>query len=311
MHPAARHPSRALAAIAALASLSAAHAAFAQVVPLHDRVVVVVMENKSYNQVSMLPYTASFRAAGATFTNSRAITRPSQPNYFALFAGNTFGINTNSCPIPGSPYPYPNLGQACEAAGKTWKAYSENLPSPGSTVCSADGDPVTGLYTRKHAPWTYFTNIDHNNERPYSDLAADLAAHALPNLAFIVPNNCHNTHNSSTPGCSLLDGDAWLAANLPPILAELGPNGILILTYDEDDGSSSNHILTALVGPKVIPGSTYTPVANLYAVSRLISEMLDLPILGFGVLEESIIGIWEGVTPTRGTSWGEVKTIYR
>jgi acid phosphatase len=189
--------------------------------------------------------------------------------------------------------------------------YAENLPAPASTDCSADGTPVSGLYTRKHAPWTYFTNVDHNNERPYSELAGVLATHTLPNLTFIIPNNCHNTHNDLTPGCMLPDGDTWLSQNLPPILAELGPNGLLILTWDEDDTSSSQHILTVFVGPKVIPGAVYDPTIRHYTVTKLICDVLGIEVLGYGIFEEPILGIWNDVTASRGTSWGRLKTIYR
>jgi hypothetical protein len=302
---------RNLAPLLALAAVLAGGAAEAQLPPPHDKVVVVVMENKSYDQARVQPYTASLMAGGATFTDARAVTHPSQPNYFALFAGNTLGISNDNCPPAGAPYPYENLGQACETNGRTWAAYSENLPSAGSTVCSADGSASTGLYTRKHDPWTYFTNVNHANERPYSDLAAVLAAHALPNLTFVIPNNCHNSHNSSTPGCTIADADAWLAANLPPILAELGPNGLLILTWDEDDSSASNHILTAVTGPHVIPGSTYDALALHYAVTRLIGDVLGLPLLGYAQFEAPIDGIWTAVVPTHGSSWGTLKTIYR
>jgi len=285
--------------------------ALAQTPPAHDKVVVVVMENKSYDQARVQPYTASLMAGGATFTNARAVAHPSQPNYFALWAGNTLGVSSDVCPVPGTPFPYENLGQACEANGKTWRAYSENLPSAGSTVCSADGNASTGLYTRKHDPWTYFGNINHSNERPYSELAAVLAAHALPNLTFVVPNNCHNSHNDSTPGCSIADADTWLSNNLPPILAELGPTGMLILTWDEDDSSASNHILTVVYGPKVLPGSTWDPVAQHYATVRMISDVLGLPLLGYAQFEDPITGIWVAATPTHGHSWGTLKTIYR
>lgn len=311
MRPATLLHANPLAALVLLATLGGHAVARAQLPPPHDKVVVVIMENKSYDQTRVLPYTASLLTGGATFTNSRGVTRPSQPNYFAIWAGNTLGISSNDCPVPGSPFPYENLGHACEASGKTWRAYVENLPSPGSTVCSADGNTVTGLYTRKHSPWSYFSNVDHSNERPYSELAGVLASHALPNLTFVVPNNCHNTHNDATPGCTLPDGDAWLAANLPPILDELGPNGLLMLTWDEDDGSSSNHILTALAGPKVIPGSTYTPVATHYANARLLCDVLGLPIIGFGIFEQPILGIWQAPVPALAPSWGELKTIYR
>lgn len=302
---------RSLVALLALAAALAGGPAGAQLPPPHDKVVVVVMENKSYDQARVQPYTASLIAGGAVFTNARAVAHPSQPNYFALFAGNTLGISTDNCPPAGAPFPYENLGQACQTNGRTWRAYSENLPSVGSTVCSADGSVSTGLYTRKHDPWTYFTNVDHNNERPYTDLAVDIANHTLPNLSFIIPNNCHNSHNDGTAGCTIADADAWLAANLPPVIAEMGPNGLLVLTWDEDDNSASNHILTVLTGPRVIPGSAYAPLAQHYAVVRLISDVLGLPLIGYGQLESPIEGIWTAPVPAHGKSWGVLKTIYR
>lgn len=300
--------SRTASVIAALLlGAAAAHAA----APTHDRVVVVIMENKSFAEASAQPYTASLMQQGATFTSSFAVRHPSQPNYFALWAGNTLGITNDNCPAPFSPFSTENLGHLCEAAGLRWRAYSENLAVVGSTACSYDGSSSTGLYTRKHEPWTYFQNVTHTNERPYTDLAADLAANTLPNLVFIVPNNCHNTHNSSTPGCGLADGDAWLAANLPPVIAALGPKGLLVLTWDEDDSSMNNQILTVFVGPQVVPGATSNQVITHYTVVRMICEAFHFTPFERTVGEASIAGIWKAVTPAHSTSWGRVKAIYR
>jgi len=224
-------------------------------VPHLDHVVVVVMENKSYDEVRSQPYTASLIAQGASFPASFAVTHPSQPNYFALWAGSTLGVSNDNCPPAGAPFAAENLGHACEAAGLTWRAYSEDLPFAGATGCSYNGSTSTGLYTRKHDPWTWCSNLDHSRERPYADLAADLAAGTLPNLAFVVPNNCDNTHNSSSSACSITHGDDWLHGALPQILAALGPHGLLILTWDEDDSSANNHILTVFAGAPVIPGA--------------------------------------------------------
>ena len=279
--------------------------------PHHDRVVVVVMENKSYDEVRTLPYTASLLAQGATLTNSIAITHPSQPNYFALWGGNTLGIRNDNCPAPGSPFSTQCLGQMCETNGLTWRAYSENLPSVGATGCSYDGTVSTGLYTRKHDPWTYYQNVNHLNERPYSDLAADIAGGTLPNLVFIIPNNCHNTHNSTTPGCGLADGDAWLAANLPAVIGALGPNGLLVLTWDEDDSSANNHILTALVGPLVLPGAQSAQAVNHYTIVRMICEALGFPTFERATAEASITGVWKAATPVLRMNWGHLKYGYR
>ena len=120
-------------------------------------------------------------------------------------------------------------------------------PQPGARCALRCPRPDGSLYTRKHAPWTHFTNLNHANELPYSQLAADLASHSLPNLAFVTPDNCHNGHNE---GCPVDTVDAWLARELPAMLAGVGPNGLVILTWDEDDDLVGNRILTVFAGPR-------------------------------------------------------------
>ena len=299
-----------LSALTFLAALAVTAPALAAGVPAHDHVIVIVMENKPYATVANLPYTLSLRTGGATLTNSFAVAHPSQPNYFALWAGNTMVTNDN-CPAAGSPYPYANLGNAIQTAGKTWRAYSENLAVVGSTACSYDGSASTGLYTRKHDPWTYYSNVNHTNERPYTDLAIDIANNALPNLVFVIPNNCHNSHNSTTAGCTAADADTWLSQNVPQMLQAAGPNGLVILTWDEDDNSASNHILTVFAGGRVIPGVVSNQNVNHYTVVRTICDALGLPAVGAAFSELPITGIWNEVVPVAGQSWGRVKTIYR
>lgn len=295
----------------ALLLACAAAPAAALGVPPHDHVVVVVMENKSYDAARSQPYTAGLILRGARFSNSFGVTHPSQPNYLAMWAASTLGVTSDVCPAPGSPFSSENLGHACEAAGLTWRAYSENLGSVGSTACSFSGSSSSGLYTRKHDPWTYFSNLDHLNERPYTDLAADIAANRLPNLVFIIPNNCHNTHNSFTLGCSLGDGDAYLAAILPPVIAALGSRGLLVLTWDEDDNSASNHVLTVFVGPQVTTGAVSSQRFTHYTLNRMICEALGLTPFAGGVGEASVADVWTAITPAHGTSWGRLKSMYR
>src|SRR5439155_8926912 len=117
------------------------------------------------------------------------------------------------------------------------RAYCEDLPATGSAVCRTAG----GLYTRKHAPWTEFGNLDHSNERGFADLDADLTAGSLPQLAFVVPNNRHNSHDSWN---RVIDADDWLAAYVPRLARSVGPRGLLILTWDEGEPWTRNHILT-------------------------------------------------------------------
>jgi len=302
MRPASLISTTSIATVVALASM--ASDARATSPPQLDHVLVIVMENKSYDEVRTQPYTASLIAQGSSFSNSYAVTHPSQPNYLALWAGSTLGVTNDICPPAGSPWAVENFGHACEAAGLTWRAYSENLPAAGSPVCTATGT----LYTRKHDPWTDFSNLDHSNERPYTDLAADEAGSTLPNLAFVIPNNCDNSHDS---GCPVAFADAWLAANVPAMLDALGPSGMLVLTWDEDDFSTNNHILTVFVGPKVMQGYVSTGTINHYTVVRTLCETLGLAPFGSSSSQPVITDVWNDTTPATRYSWGRLKTIYR
>jgi len=245
------------------------------------------MENQSYDTVRIQPYTASLMAADATFTNSYALTHPSQPNYLGLWSASLIGITSNDCPAPGSPFTTKNLGHACEAAGLTWRAYAEDLPTAGDATCSS------GLYARKHCPWTNWSNLDHRNERPFTDLATDIAAGRLPNLVFVVPNDCHNTHDNGTSGCTVPDGDQWLAAHLPALIAAVGANGMVVLTWDEDDDTASNHILTVFRGGPVRPGSVSSRRFTHNTLVRVVCDALGFAPFGAAAQESSVTDVWQ------------------
>ncbi len=269
-------------------------------VPSLDHVIVVIMENHGYDQVRALPYTSTLMAESVTFTQSYGITHPSFPNYLALWGGSTRGVTTNDCPPAGAPWNVDNLGHACEVAGISWRAYSEDLPSAGYTECSSDG------YRRKHAPWTNFSNLNHDNERPYSELAKDIAANRLPTLAFVVPDNCNSTHD-----CAVTTGDDWLSANIPALLNALGPRGLLILTYDEDDSDVDNHILTVFAGNTVKPGTQHTTKVTHYNVLRTICDALGITPMGAAATASPIDGVWANPTAVAHTTLGRVKFLFR
>ena len=91
------------------------------------------MENHAYGEVigsPQAPYLNRLARQGALFTDSRAITHPSEPNYLALFSGSTQGVSDDSCPHQFSA---PNLGSELIAAGRTFTGYSESLPAAGSS----------------------------------------------------------------------------------------------------------------------------------------------------------------------------------
>src|SRR5260221_6617017 len=175
----------------------AATGATAAKVPSLDHVIVVIMENKTLEQVRTAPYIASLVANGASFSAYYAIAHPSQPNYLALWSGSTQGVTSNQCPLKGVPWSTENLGHLCETSGIVWRAYSEDLPVAGSADCQSS----VGDYARKHAPWTNFDNLDHRNERPYTDLAADLSAGPPPAPPLVTPP--HQPQTPTPRRCSL------------------------------------------------------------------------------------------------------------
>ena len=131
---------RALAAIVAvlLSAIVALPARAALPRPAH--VVVVIEENHTLAQViesGNAPYLSTVARSGALFTQAHGVTHPSQPNYFALFAGLT-NANGDGCPAAGLSRTAPNLASELLAAGFTFVAYSEALPKAGFLGCWAD-----------------------------------------------------------------------------------------------------------------------------------------------------------------------------
>src|SRR6478609_1658382 len=130
-------------------------------VPRFDHIVLVMFENKASSQItaSSAPYFQSLAAQGASFSQSYAITHPSQPNYIALFSGSTQGVTSDSCP---KTFSAGNLGAQLIAAGLTFKGYSESMPSDGYTGCSS------GTYMRKHNSWVDFSNVPAASNLTYA-----------------------------------------------------------------------------------------------------------------------------------------------
>jgi len=252
-------------------------------VPHFDHVLVIVMENKSYDRARVPPFTARLIAQGAVFSNAYAVDHPSQPNYLALWSGSTMGVTDNGVPARGTPFTSENLGHACEAKGIAWNAYCEDLPAAGSPVRHA------GLYVRKHAPWTNWSNLDAARARPLPDLERAIAADSLPALLFVIPNLRHDTHDTVT-GTRV--GDDWLAAHVPGWLAALGPRGLLVLTWDEDDFTEGNHILTVFAGPLVTPGKVSAREMSHFSVLRTITDGLGLAPFGAAAVDSAAIDVW-------------------
>jgi hypothetical protein len=248
-------------------------------VPRPDHVVIAVFENKKANSIfgnSQAPYINSLANAGAKFTQSFAIEHPSEPNYLDLFSGSNQGVTDDSCPHTFSTA---NEGAQLVTAGLSFTGYSEDLPSPGSTVCTS------GNYARKHNPWVNFTNVPASSNQPFSAFPTDFTQ--LPTVSWVVPNLCNDMHD-----CTVATGDTWLQTHLDAYAQwSTTHNSLLIVTFDEDDGSGGNNIATLFYGQPVKQG-TYTEHINHFNVLRTVEDMYNLPSAGAASTATPITDSW-------------------
>ncbi|MGH9206208.1 MAG: Hint domain-containing protein, partial [Acidimicrobiales bacterium] len=216
-------------------------------VPTYSHIVVVVEENHDYSQIIGdrvdAPYINALAAANALLTNYTAISHPSQPNYYALYAGSTFGVTDDN---PHT-LPDPSLATILQGAGRTFVGY---VDSPNSSY--------------DHNPWESFPE-GFSVEQPFSAFPTVNFA-SLPTVSFVIPSLDHDMHTGT-----IAQGDAWLQANLGAYAVwAKANNSLLVVTWDENDGSSGNHVATILDGAPVNPG-TYNDAYNHY---NLLSTIL-------------------------------------
>lgn len=259
--------------------------------PTYDHVVVVVFENKQYGEImgsANAPYINQLASAGASLTAMKALTHPSQPNYFNLFSGATQGITGDGCYTPQS-MSAANLGQELIAAGKTFATYNEDLPSEGSTACT------NGQYAQKHNPWFAFKNVPLGSGKTWAQFPkGDFTQ--LPHLSFVVPNQCNDMHS-----CPVATGDTWVKNNLDAYAQwAKANNSLLVLTWDEDNYLGSNTIATVFSGAKVKQG-TYGSAYNHYSLLRTFEDLFGTTHAGNAASATTITEVFgDGTTPPGG-----------
>lgn len=240
-----------------------AQTAAAAALPAYDHVVVAVFENKQYGEVignASAPYINQLASGGASLTGMKALTHPSQPNYFNLYSGATQGITGDGCYTPQS-MTAPNLGQEVIAAGKTFATYNEDLPAEGSTACT------NGQYAQKHNPWFAFKNVPLNTGKTWAQFPRDDFS-SLPGLSFVIPNLCNDMHS-----CAVGTGDTWTRNNLDAYAQwAKSHNSLLVLTWDEDNYLGSNQIATVFYGANVKTG-TYSTAYSHHHLLRTLEDL--------------------------------------
>lgn len=271
--------------------------------PMPDHIVVTILENHSYSQIIGSPAapfinTLANDTLSALFTDSHAIVYPSQPNYLILYSGSAQGVVDDSVP-PENPFFTENLGRQLIDAGRTFITYSEDLPEVGFNGTKS------GDYVRKHNPaanWmgTGPNQVSATSNQPLTEFPADDFT-LLPTVCYVIPNQVNDMHTGQDPE-RITTGDEWIKNNLGNYIQWAKENNsMFILTFDENDRSTGNHILTVFTG-QMIQAGQYSKRIDHYAVLNTIENMYGLPFLGDSLTHPIITDCWkENSIPTRST----------
>jgi phosphatidylinositol-3-phosphatase len=233
-------------------------------VGLTSHVFVIVMENKSPAEALTGAFTASLAARYGVAGNYRATTHPSVPNYLALTSGSTWGVTDDSYHW----LPKRDIGSQLTAAGISWRAYMQGFQSGGCLTSPLPYDPG-------HNPFAFYGGGCPANVVPMTLLGADLAG-ATPSFAWLGPDLCNDEHN-----CPVAVGDAWLRQAVGDVMGSPAwlNHGVLFVTWDEDDGSGDNHVLTLVIAPGL--GHRVSQVAyDHYSLLASIEHLLGVGRLG-------------------------------
>lgn len=221
------------------------------------------MENHSVDEALGGSFISELASTYGEALNYHAVAHPSVPNYLALTSGQTWGVRDDSYRV----LPRADLGDQLTAAGISWRAYMEGLGEGGCLNSPVPYDPG-------HNPFAFYGGECPSNVVPLTDLPADLAG-STPRFSWITPDRCNDGHD-----CPISVGDAWLRAEVSAITASTAwkSNGALFITWDEDDGSSDNGVLTLVVRPD----RKHAVSHHLYTHYSLLATVEDL--LGVGRL---------------------------
>jgi hypothetical protein len=242
----------------------------------YDHVVWIVMENKSYSQVfgsPYAPYLNTLAGQCGVAANFTAAANASLPSYIALTSGSTQGIADSGGPA-SHPLAVPSIFSQVNG---DWRSLQESMPSNCYLVDS-------GLYTVRHNPAAYYTNIA--GECANQDVPLGAVPDLSARFTFVTPNLCSDMHacptTPDTPS-QIAAGDGWLSGFMPMILNSpeyLAGSTAVFITFDEGS-PGDNHILTVVISPYTQAGTLSTDAFTHYSILRTSEEMLGLtPFLG-------------------------------
>jgi len=278
-------------------------------IPLFGHVFIIVMENLSFSTLdekdnrAASPFLHSLMTSAAYSTGYHGVAHPSLPNYLAMTSGGTQGTECDCSPAgQGScndlvcnailhscscANPAESIADELEAAGRSWKAYGEDMGAPCNLADS-------GGYATRHVPFLYYSGIQSAPDRcqshvvDYSAFAQDAPAH-VPEFVFIAPNLTHDMHDPVLPGgkTNIQNGDSWLSSTGVAAITPLDAyqeGGLIVIVWDEDDYSGvfddDDPIPLFVLSPYAKTGYASAVRADHYSLLATVEDGLDLPRLG-------------------------------
>jgi hypothetical protein len=256
---------------------------------LTGTVFTIVLENQDYADIvgsANAPYiNGLITKYGLATKYSDSGEHPSLPNYLTMISGAPQYPGHQDLDPTHPPFPVsqPNLGSQMASAGIKWRSYQESMGTPCKLSAS-------GNYAPKHDPFLYFTDVQTaagglcaSSNVDYSSFASDLASGAYRYM-WITPNLVDDGHNpQQQPATGLKDADAWVAQELPKIMASSGytNNGVIFLTWDEAEGRhghSNDQIPMVVISPRIVRAGfqSSSPYSHKSYLST-VEDILGLP----------------------------------
>jgi hypothetical protein len=239
-------------------------------------VIWIWLENKAYGKVvgsDDAPFLTQLARDCGLATNYSAVSHPSLPNYLAATSGRTYGIIDDEPPAAHQ-IGQPSIFDRLAAAGRTWRAYNESMPSNCALTDS-------GRYAVKHNPAAYYLLSRRACTRwdvplgttSSGQLLSDLRERRLAAFSFVTPDLCNDVHD-----CPVSTGDAWLESWVPRIVASpqyQSGTTLLVVTFDESD-SDPNRVPTIVVSRSTRPGTSSATPLNHYSLLKTTEQLLGL-----------------------------------
>ena len=208
-------------------------------------IMVVMMENESESELIGNPDAPNTNALATEYglaTESYAIGHPSLPNYLELLSGSSYGVTDDGTPSSESiPAGAQTLVNQLEAAGISWRAYMESMPSAGYT--GGDSTCCGGQYYQHHNPFVYFPAVTSlpdfsTNMLPSTTIMTDLNSPTSPDFVWMTPNGTDDMHDGQANSDGDVNpsvGDAWLGSFVAQVqsTAWYAQGGNIIIEWDE------------------------------------------------------------------------------